>query len=103
MHVIAHGPGDADATRRTLGLEPCHDIHCIPVQIGPIWNGVANVEAHTEADSSILWVITIMGQNLLLNLHRAAHGSVNAVEHDEQGVAPGLDDSATVLLYRRID
>jgi len=44
-----------------------------------------------------------MVRNLLLNLHRTAHCSIEAIEYDQQGVATGLDDPATVLVDRRID
>ena len=39
-----------------------------------------------------------MDRNLLLHLHGAAHRSVDAIEHDEQGVAASLDDPAAMLL-----
>ena len=44
-----------------------------------------------------------MDRNLLLYLHSTAHGPVNAVEHDEQRIATGLDDPAAVLFDRWVD
>ena len=40
---------------------------------------------------------------LLLHLHGTAHRSVDAVEHHEQGIAPGVDDPAAMLLDRWVD
>ena len=44
-----------------------------------------------------------MGWYLLLHLEGTTHGTVDAVEHDEQRVAAGLNDRATMLLDRRVD
>ena len=41
--------------------------------------------------------------NLLLHLHGATDRPVDAVEHDEQGIATCLHDPAAVLLDRRVD
>ena len=43
-----------------------------------------------------------MNGNLLLHLHRAAYCPVDAVEHDEQGIATSLDNPAAMLVYRRV-
>ena len=43
-----------------------------------------------------------MNRNLLLHLYGATHRPVDAVEHNEQGVATSLNDPAAVLLYRRV-
>ena len=41
--------------------------------------------------------------DLLLHLHGTAHRPVDAIEHDEQRVAAGIDDPAAVLLDRGVD
>jgi len=61
MHVVAHGSRDADATGRTFGLEPCGYIHHITVDIGSIWNYIADVDTDAEADRLIEREATIMG------------------------------------------
>ena len=48
-------------------------------------------------------LISVVGRNLLLHLDGTAHRPVNAIEHDEQGIAPSLDDFAAMLLDRRVD
>ena len=103
MHMVAHRPRDADATRRTFGLEPRRHIHRVAMQISSIGNRVANVDPDAKADGSIGRLVAVMDRNLLLHLHGAAHRSVDAVEHDEQRVAAGLDDPAAMLLDRRVD
>ena len=73
------------------------------MQVSPISNGVSNVDADAKADGSIRRLIAVVDRNLLLHLHGTAHRPVDAVEHDQQGVAAGLDDPAAMLLDRRVD
>ena len=60
----------------------------VTVQISPIGDRVADVDPNPEADWSIRGMIAIMDRNLLLYLDGAAHRSVDAIEHDEQRIAP---------------
>jgi hypothetical protein len=96
MHVVANGPRDADATGRTFGLEPCGYVHHITMDIGSIWNHIADVYTDAEPDGPVRRLIAIMDGHLLLDLHRTSHGAVNAVEHYEKGVASCVDDPASV-------
>ena len=73
------------------------------MQVGPIGNHIANVNADAEADDPIRRLISIVDRNLLLHLHGTTHCPVNAVEHDQQGIAAGLDDPAAMLLYRWVN
>ncbi len=66
-------------------------------------DSITNVDADAEADGSISGLLAIVNGNLLLYLHRAAHRSVDAIEHDQQEVAAGLDDPAAMLLDGRIN
>ena len=100
--MITHRSRDADATRRTFSLKSRRHIHRVPVQISPIGNRVANVDPDAEADGSIRRLISVMDRNLLLHLHGAAHRSVDAVEDNQQRIAPGLDDPAAMLVDRRV-
>ena len=47
-------------------------------------------------------LVAIVARNLLLHLHGTPHGPVDAVEDDEQGIDPGLNDPATMLPDRRV-
>ena len=103
LHMVAHRPRDADATRRTLGLKSLRHIHHLAMQIGAIRNRIADIDADAKADGPIGGMVTIIGGHLLLHLHGTAHRAVDAVEHDEQGVASGLNDPAAMLVDRRVD
>ena len=100
--MIAYCSRDADAARRAFGLESSRYIHGIPVKIGPISNRIANVDCDTKTDGPFSRLISVMGRNLLLHLHGTAHRPINAIEHDEKGIATSLNDSAAVLLYRQV-
>jgi hypothetical protein len=73
------------------------------MQIHTIGNHIANVYADPKSDSPIGGLIAIVLRHLLLDSDRAAHGSFNAVEHDEQRVACGLNDPPAVLGDRPVD
>ena len=103
LHMIAHRSRDADTARRTFGLKSGGHIHYIAVDISAIWNHIADVDADAEADGPIRGLVAIADWHLLLHLHRTAHRSVDAVEHDEQGIAPGVDDPAAMLLDGWVD
>jgi hypothetical protein len=103
MHVLAHGSRDADATGRTFSLEPCGYVHHITVDIGSIWNYIADVNADTEPDRPIWRLIAITDGHLLLDFHRTSHGSVNAIEHNKKAVASCIDNPAAVLRDGRVD
>ena len=102
-HMIPNGPGNADASRRTLGLESDRDIHGVAMQVSAIGNRVTEVDADAEPDGTIRWLVSVLDRNLLLHLDRAAYGSVDAVEYQEEGVAPRLNDPAVMLLDRSVD
>src|ERR1700693_3979680 len=103
MHMVPHLPRNTDAARWALSLKPCRHVHDITVNITAIWNHIADIDADAEADGSIRGLIPVMDRDFLLHLHGTAHRSVYAVEHDEQGIAPSLDDPAAMLADCRID
>jgi hypothetical protein len=101
--MIANWSRNADTTRRALGLESRSYVDRVTVQVSPIGNRIAYVDSHAEADGSIRGQVAVMHRNLLLHFHGTAHGSVDAVEHNKEGVTASLDDPAAVLLDRGID
>ncbi len=103
MHVIAHGTRDAYSARRTLGLQPGCYIHAISVQIHAIGNDVADVDADAKPHGPIGGLIAIVFGNLLLHFDRAAHCPFDAIEHDQQRIACGLNDPPAMLVDRRVD
>src|SRR5580704_7169752 len=72
-NMVAHRTRDADGARRTFGLKPCRYIDDITMDIGAIWNHIADVNADAEADRLIGREVVIMDWNLLLDVHRATH------------------------------
>ena len=79
----------------TFTTSPCTSV--------PSGDHVANIDADAEANGAIGRLVAIMDGHLLLHLHRTAHRSVNAVEHDEQRITAGVDDPAAMLLDRWVD
>ena len=103
VHMIAYRARDADGARRTFGLEPDRNVHRIAVQVGPVGNRVTDVDPHAKPDRSVGGLPCVIQRHLLLHLHGTAHRPVDAVEHDQQRVAAGLDYSATMLRDRGVD
>ncbi len=84
MDVITNRARHANFARRAFGLEPCGNVHCFAMQIGAIWDGVADLDADAEADGAIRRLIGVVDWNFLLQFDGAAHSAVDAVEHDQQ-------------------
>jgi hypothetical protein len=79
------------------------NIHRVAVQVRAIGNGVTNVDTDPKANGAVRRLAGIEYWNLLLHLHGTAHGSVDAVKHDEQRVSPRLDDLAPMFVDRGVD
>ena len=103
MHVVAHAPRDADASRGTLRLQTGGDVHAVTMQVRIIRYYVANVDADPEPDASVWQLIAVVNRNLLLHLDRASHRAVDAVERYQQRVTAGLHHSSAALPDRRIN
>ncbi len=101
--MVAHRSRDADAAGRTLSLKSFCYIHHLAMQIGAIGNRIADIDADAKADGAVGGLVTIIGGYLLLHLNGTAHRAIDAVEHDEEGVASGLNDPAAMLVDRRVD
>jgi hypothetical protein len=100
-YMIAHRAREADATRRTLGLKSHRHIDSVAVQVCSIGYSVANIDPDAETNGPIGRLVAIQDRNLLLDSHSAADRTIDAVECNQQRVAPGLHDPAAVLLDRR--
>ena len=73
------------------------------MNVSAIRNDIANVDAHSESHGTTGGLIAIAGRHVLLHFDRAADRSFNAIKHNEQRIARGIDDPAAVLLDCRID
>ena len=59
--MLPHWSRDADAARRTLGLEPRRHIHHVAVDVSAIWDHIANIDADAEANGTVRGLIAIEG------------------------------------------
>jgi hypothetical protein len=67
------------------------------MQVRSVRDCVTNVDPDSKADGTIGGLVSVSDWDLLLNRQRAAHRTVDAVEYDQQRVAAGLDEPATML------
>src|ERR1700722_19408315 len=95
--LIANHLADTDPARLGQCLETCRDVDPVPVNVPPIDDDVANVDANAEPDAAFGWHPRIALVHLPLHVDCAAHRVDYAGELDEQSVTSGFDDSATVL------
>ena len=103
LHMVPYRSRDADATGRTFGLKPCRYIYDIAMQISPVCDRIANVDSDTKADSPFRRLVAVIVGHLLLHLHGTAHRPVDAIEHDEQRIAAGLNNPSAMLLDCWVD
>ena len=65
------------------------------MDVGAIWDHITDIDPDAEAYGSIRGLVALSSfGHLLLHLQGAAHCSVDAVEHNESGIAPCVDDPA---------
>jgi hypothetical protein len=90
-------------------LQPIADQRRLGFERGPevatarFRNDIASVDADAKADGPIGELVTVIGGNLLLHLYGTAHRTVDAVEHDEEGVTSCVNDSAAILVDCRVE
>jgi hypothetical protein len=97
LHMIPHRARDTDASGWTFSLKPRSDIHHIAMQISPVCNGIADIDANTKSDGAIGGMITIVVWHFSLNLRGTPHRPIDAVEHYKQRIAPSVDDPAAMF------
>jgi hypothetical protein len=101
--MIADWLRNAYASRSAFCLKSGCYVHGVAVQVSPIGNHIPDIDPDAEADGSIRGLIAIVDRRLLLVLYGTTYRSVYAVEHDEQRIAPRIDEPATMLLDCRIN
>src|SRR5262249_40509621 len=99
-HSIAHLAisifGNADATRLRHALQARRHVDTVAQQIVAFDHNVPDVDADPERYPLVLGLIGIFGSHLLLHFNSTAHGIHYTRELDEDAVAGGLHDPATV-------
>jgi hypothetical protein len=88
--MVPYGSRDANAARRTLGLEPNGDIYPIAVKVSTIGNYITNVHADAEANALIWQLPAVIQRDVLLHFDHATDSSIDAVECNKQRVAASL-------------
>jgi hypothetical protein len=84
-------------------LQPGCDVDPVAVQITAVGDRVADFDTNAEPDASLGRLLTVIGRHETLSPLRTSHGSIDAVEYDQERVASGLDDPPTMFFYRRFD
>jgi hypothetical protein len=97
-HLIADNAADANPARFGQAFEPCRDVDPVAVDIAPVLDDVAEIDPHAEFDAAIRRHTGVSLGHRALHFDCAAHRVDDARKLDQQPVAGGLDDAATVLL-----
>ena len=79
---------------RALSLESCSNVNRIAMKVSSIGNRVADVNSNAKSDGAVRKLISVMERDPLLHLHCTTHRTVDAVEHNQQRIAPSLDNPA---------
>jgi hypothetical protein len=101
--LLAYRCADADLAGLGEHLEPCGDIDAVAKDVAFIVDDIAQIDADTEADAVGLLPIGVAVRHSLLDDDGAAHGIDDRSELDQNAVAGGFEDAATVLGDQWID
>ena len=100
--MVANRARNANLAGLRQRFQTSRDIDAVAVNITPVPDDVAEVDPHTELDAPRLGDVSVSLGHRLLHLDRAAHRIDDAGELDQEPVAGGFDDAASVLLDLRI-
>ena len=100
--MVANRARNANLAGLRQRFQSSRDIDAVAVNITPVPDDVAEVDPHTELDAPRLGDVSVSLGHRLLHLDRAAHRIDDAGELDQEPVAGGFDDAASVLLDLRI-
>src|SRR5215471_9967019 len=96
--LVAHYPADTDFSRRSQSFEPCGDIDAVAVNVALVEDHVAQIDADAEFDPLLHRHVGVALDHRPLHRYCAAYRVDDTREFDEQPVAGGLDNAASVLL-----
>src|SRR3954447_21850202 len=102
-YLLAHRSRDADTARLCQAFQARRDVHRIAEKIPVLDDYVAEVDPDTKQDAPVFRDTGIALDHSLLGLDGPAHRLDRAGEFDQQAVAGGLDDAATVPGKTRVD
>ncbi len=96
--------GKADRSGPSDALQPCSNVHAVTHQIAVgLLDDVAEVDADTEHDPTVLRDAGVALDHRVLHLYRASHRIDHASELDNAPVAGSFDDAAVVHGDGRVD
>src|SRR5262249_23077269 len=102
-HILMYSGRHADATRCRDLLQASGDIDAITEDVIALGDDVAKVDTRTERDAAPSGTVGRRGAARRLHLDRTAHSIDHAGEFQEQAVAGGLDDAASMAGDHRVD
>jgi hypothetical protein len=102
-HLVAHDSADADPAGLGQGFEACRDIDAVAVDVAPVPDDVAEIDAHAEPDAALFGHLGLAVGHAALDFHSAPDGIHHALEVRQEAVAGVLDHAATMLGDLRFD
>jgi hypothetical protein len=75
----------------------------ISMQVRSVGYGIANTDPNPKSHRPTGWHIAVFRWDLFLDENGATYRAIDTVEHDQQGVAAGLDNAPPVLLDGWVD
>jgi hypothetical protein len=102
-NLVANDLADTDSARLGDAFKPGRDVHAIAVNVAALDDDVTEVDADAKFEAGYLRLVRIALCHGALHFDRAAHGVHDAGELEENAVARGLDQAASVLRDLRVD
>ena len=97
-HLVANAAADADAARLGQSFQPRRDVDAIAVDVVAVEDDIADVDAHTEFDPSVVGEAGIALDRSALKLDGAAHRIDDARKLNQHPIPGGLDDPSVMFV-----
>jgi hypothetical protein len=101
-HLIAHDAAGADATWIGQRFEAGSDVDPVAEDVAILNDDVADIDAHAEFDALFRRDAEVTCRHFALHFDRAPDRVDDAAKLDEQSIAGGLNNSATMFLDLRV-
>lgn len=88
LHLVVHRPRNEDPSHIGQSLQPCCNIHPVPVEVLSLGNYIPNVNSDAKRHLTFCWQLGILGFECLLDLNCALHG-INDTGKLRQHAIPG--------------
>ena len=94
--ILLNAGRDADAARLGQSFEPCCDIDAVAKDVAILDDDVADIDPDAELDAVVGRHVRVAPDHFALHLDGTAQCIHHTAELDEQTVASGFDEAATV-------